>query len=225
MFYFVFLVGVAYAGDNSHWIDPFDMNDHDVVRPHGECTCPRNENTVHETHVLSHYGRVANLLLSFVAPDAGDEGTYSGRIDLHVSADDYRTLKDFTKGTKREAGDLQAATHILENMFERPAMEEYAEAFMSWTDHLVFLFFNRNTCILLVVSVILVVSYKLLVAKFSVVSVTVYLVFLGWVVDFAYTWIRMLQVGSYVILFVSRNVLILDDVGIGNQSGGGFLEI
>lgn len=182
------------------WIDPHDMNIDLSSKLHSalidgycenkNCQCPDVDNR----YVYSHYRRTISRILKAVTYNRNDENHYRGTIELNIKQEDYDFLNAFAKGSDESPEAFRAVDKILDGIFKVPSHKFFAEALLTWTDHLYFTFYNRTTGILIASLFVVFVSYKLLRASFTLWTVIKYIIFVAWVLDSAFTWNRLLQV-------------------------------
>lgn len=180
------------------WLDPHDMNVgiNSVSTSESYCEkeiadCPT---TAKNDYVFSYYKRTINFILSSVVYDSDNMDYYKGTIELNIRKEDYDHLKSFVKSSNDSPESFRAVDQILNEIFTKPTHKFFTEALITWTDHLYFTLYNRTTGILLACLFVALMCYKLLRASFTLWNVIKYLVFIGWLLDIAITWIRLLQV-------------------------------
>lgn len=171
----------------TEWVDPFDMN---TVDPTESASCKRSMTTTTNVSFL-YYKRIIRLLLETAVLR---EDEYKGQVNIRIPIDKYGILKDFMDQKLEDAVTLQAVDKILSYALTKTHYEKYAEEVVSWIDRLYFAFYTRQAGVIASCLVCVFVCYKLLRANLTIGYVVKYLLFLGWVVDFAFTWINLLQV-------------------------------
>ncbi|KAF5287549.1 hypothetical protein FQR65_LT12220 [Abscondita terminalis] len=178
------------------WIDPHEMNVNDIhisrfdQKPDEMGT---SDTCSHVTFALEHYKRLITFILNNAAFD-DKSSSYKGQLKLNIQSADYRFLSHFIREhSKEDAAVLRKIDQIMNRILTRSKLEEFTEVLMSWSDYIYFTFYNRTSGIILSCMFLLLISYKLLKTNFTIWSVVKYLIFIGWVFDFAFTWIRLLQ--------------------------------
>uniref|UniRef100_A0A1Y1JVY2 Chloride channel CLIC-like protein 1 n=1 Tax=Photinus pyralis TaxID=7054 RepID=A0A1Y1JVY2_PHOPY len=193
---------VVITNQQSDWIDPHDMNNgKDFFRDNTEFVRPTQAQCETKlpsdcppTLSLSHYKRLISLILNLVKLD--EASSYSGRLTLRLSTADYKFLLGFI----RESGDvenvvlLRKIEQVMSRVMTKSRWEHAADLLVTWTDSLYFNFFNRTTAITATCMLVLVISYKLLKASFTIWLVMKCLILLGWIVDFGFRWMSLIQV-------------------------------
>ncbi|KAB0794640.1 hypothetical protein PPYR_11479 [Photinus pyralis] len=192
---------VVITNQQSDWIDPHDMNNgKDLFRDNTEFLRPTQAQCETKlpsdcppTLSLSHYKRLISLILNLVKLD--EASSYSGRLTLRLSTADYKFLLGFI----RESGDvenvvlLRKIEQVMSRVMTKSRWEHAADLLVTWTDSLYFNFFNRTTAITATCMLVLVISYKLLKASFTIWLVMKCLILLGWIVDFGFRWMSLIQ--------------------------------
>ncbi|KAK5644408.1 hypothetical protein RI129_005708 [Pyrocoelia pectoralis] len=184
------------SNSETEWIDPHDMNINNLKShsPQAKCEAkPPQECPTTQTYSLAHYKRLINFILNLVKLD--DSSVYNGRLNLKMSSPDYKFLLKFVTDTEdiENAALLRKIEQVMNRILTKSKLEYVTEIVITWTDYVYFHFFNRTTAIIASCMFLLVISYKLLKASFTIWSVMKYLIFLAWVTDFAFTWISLLK--------------------------------
>lgn len=195
----------AKASCRMEWKDPHDMSavlktldknpDFYANEMHHDA---RSENHCHNPptamkHLLIHYKRLVNQILQLVKFDKVDQNTYKATVNLNIHTDDYDYLKEFTESSEISESTLRKIDNILSRQFETTSANKLFDTYLTWTDHLYLKIFNSQTMVLLACVFALVVSYKLLKARFTVWTVVKYLLLLFWITDTYFTWMSLLQ--------------------------------
>lgn len=184
------------SNSETEWIDPHDMSINNLKSHSPQANCepePPQECPLTQTFSLAHYKRLINFILNLVKLD--DSSAYNGRLNLKISPADYKFLLKFVTDTENteNAALLRKIEQVMNRILTKSKLEYVTEIVITWTDYVYFNFFNRTTAIIVSCIFLLVISYKLLKASFTIWSVVKYLLFLGWVTDFAFTWISLLK--------------------------------
>lgn len=172
------------------WIDPFQLESSQSNQLNYMVASNTNRD------VLSYYKRTVNLILSAVIVENSDTNTYKGRLFIDISLEDYKFLKNFGSAKIEEPLTLQKVDQVLTKMFTKSTIDELADVLIYWSDYVYFTFFNRTTGVYLTIVLVLIIIYKLLKASYTPYQVIIYLLLLGYLLDFAFTWKRMMQVSK-----------------------------
>ncbi|XP_018333775.1 uncharacterized protein LOC108742911 isoform X2 [Agrilus planipennis] len=185
---------ISSSQNTQNWIDPHEIvtTDTSVFNPEKQ-RCVYSSSCAEEKLILTHYKRLINLFLNSVTANRDDYSNYSGQLTIEMSTNDYNYLKSFAKSSDIDAASLRKVDSILTNSFAKSPQEYFFDSIVGWTDQLYFKFYNRTTGILLVLLFMCIISYKLLRAKLNIWTVIGYLIFIGWIVDFAFTWMKLYQ--------------------------------
>lgn len=178
------------AFSKTEWVDPYDMN---TFEQKTSLTTSQNSDKQCMTSNLSftYYKRVVRHLLHSLIED---EDGFEGELAIKLSLEDHAILKQFLGSKLEDRILIEKVDKILEKGLSKSVLENYSKVVISYIDHLYFACWNRYGLILTTCLFILFVTYKLLQADLSIGYVVKYLLFLAWVVDFAFTWINLLQV-------------------------------
>lgn len=178
------------ALSKTEWVDPYDMN---TFEQKTSLTPSQNSDKQCMTSDLlfTYYKRIVRHLLQTLAKD---EAGFKGELAVKLSAEDHAILKQFLGSTLEDRLLIQNVDKILEKGLGKSTLEKYSEEVISYIDRFYFMCCNRYGLILTACLFVLFVAYKLLQADLTIGYVVKYLLFLAWVVDFAFTWINLLQV-------------------------------
>lgn len=184
---FLFFCCVKCDYDNE-WVDPFKLE------PSDRNTAVMQSGGTTGGEVMAYYKRMINLILSSVIVENSDLNTYKGRLFVDISLDDYKFLRKFSSVNMQEPLTLQKVDQIVTKIFTKSTIDEISDVLIYWSDYIYLAAFNRTTGVYLAVIFILIIVYKLLKASYTPYQVVIYLMFLGYLLDFAFTWKRLLQV-------------------------------
>ncbi|KRT79640.1 hypothetical protein AMK59_7618 [Oryctes borbonicus] len=168
------------------WIDPFKLES-------SQSKQLDYVTVTSDSDVFAYYRRTVNLILSSVIVESSDPNTYKGRLFVDIPIQDYEFLKKFATIKLEEPLSLQKVDQILTKVFTKSTVDELSDVLIYWSDYIYLAFFNRATGIYLMILAVLIIIYKLLKASYTPPQVIAYLLFLGYMMDFAFTWKRMLR--------------------------------
>lgn len=193
------------------WIDPHDMapklpnivsqsaNGNLATSPPTEiikCNCNSNADGT----LYVHYRRTLSILLNVLQADLADN-QYKGVFSVNMPLEDYDFLKNFVQSSVEDTAQLRKVNSILDSVLSRTVFQRTSESLTAWLQWFYFTFYNHTTGIGIVALFMSWASFKLLRANWATWRVVKTLVLFAWLVDFAFTWIHLLQ----VFLFYSRN--------------------
>lgn len=193
------------------WLDPHDMNIQlsgslPKTSNNGECDQSQQCDCSKEINFsISHYKRLINMILSATSADTA--GVYKGHLYLNIPSEDYDILKSFADdiNNKENSAILRRLDQILSKSLTKPFYERVTNVFKSWMDHIYFTFYSRSMAVFLSCLFMVFISYKLLKANLTIWSVVKYLLFVGWITDFAFTWMNLLQVNIFIMLIYQNS--------------------
>lgn len=201
------------------WIDPHDMapklpsvvsqganGNLATSSPTEIIKCNCNSNADGTLYV--HYRRTLSILLNILQADLADN-QYKGVISVNMPLEDYNFLRNFVQSSVEDATQLRKVNSILDSVLSRTAFQKTAESFTEWLQWFYFTFYNYTTGIGIVALFMSWASFKLLRANWTTWRVVKTLVLFAWVVDFAFTWIHLLQVYFFCLRDSGSSSLML----------------
>lgn len=213
------------------WIDPHDMtikpesglkikgkpasrdvNIDDVNNQASNCNC----SSCIEPALRIHYQRTLSILLNAIEKNPDVNNQYVGVIHVNIATDDYNFLKAFVESFGEDVGELRRLNSILEKIFSETWLEKTSHNIAAWTWWFYFTFYNHTTGIVFIGLAIAWISYKLLKANLTLWNVVKTLFLFAWVVDFAFTWIHLIQVKLAEQKYLASNAPIRIEGG-GNR--------
>lgn len=143
---------------------------------------------------LIHYRRTLSIFLNALKMDQQNADQYKGVININIPINDYNFLQNFIQSPVEDVAQLRKVNSILEGVFSRTVFQRTSDNLMAWFDWFYFTFYNHTTGITILGFVIAWLSCKLIKANWTPWRVVKTLVFFAWIVDFAFTWIHLIQV-------------------------------
>lgn len=183
----------------TEWVDPVDMNDNTTPDPTESEACKHCIATSTTNLSFLYYKRIIRQLVeaTVLHESVLQESEYKGQVKIRIPIDTYGILKDFMGKKLEDARTLRTIDKILSEVVTKNDDEKYAEAVLAWIGRLDFAVYTRHAGVIAGCLVCAFVAYKLLQAKVAGEYITMYMLFLAWIVDFAFTWINLIQVGVH----------------------------
>lgn len=181
------------------WIDPHDMTvkqninpqiaNKDLIFDSSQVNCIDNvDDTLHV-----HYKRTLSILLNTLQIDEANS-QYRGVVTINMSAEDYIFLKNFVQNSIEDVTQFRKINTILDNVLSKSLFQRTSDSFTSWIEWFYFTFYHHTTGIAIVGLFISWASYRLIKLNWTTWRVVKTLVLFAWVIDFAFTWIHLIQV-------------------------------
>lgn len=186
------------------WIDPHDMAPklpniasqnanrnlvHSTPSETTKCSCINNADGT----LYVHYRRTLSILLNILQADQADS-QYKGVLSINMPVEDYDFLKNVVQSSAEDVTQLRRVNSILDNVLSRTVFQKTSDSFTAWLQWFYFTFYSYTTAIAIAGVFISWASLKLLRANWTTWRVVKTLVLFAWVMDFAFTWIHLLQV-------------------------------
>lgn len=190
------------------WIDPHDMavkKGHDIAlasnskisleerqestNTEENCSCLHCTDTLHV-----HYKRTLSILLNVLQMDQHKGNQYKGVININIPAEDYNFFNNFIQNPIEDVSQLKRVNAVLENAFSKTMFQRSTDNLTAWYEWFYFTFYNHTTGITILGLIVAWISCKLLKANWTTWRVVKTLILFAWVVDFAFTWIHLIQV-------------------------------
>lgn len=190
------------------WIDPHDMavkRGYDIAPESNtrinfeetqentnieeNCSCLHCVGTLHV-----YYKRTLSLLLNALQMDQHKGDRYKGVININIPAEDYIFFNNFIQNPIEDVAQLKRINAILENAFSKTVFQKTSDNLTAWFQWFHFTFYNHTTGITILGLIVAWISWRLLKANWTTWRVVKTLVLFAWVVDFAFTWIHLIQV-------------------------------
>lgn len=177
-------------------IDPFAMevDISNTQEQDTELECPGKNHIA-----VMLYKRSLNMVLNLMQINE-EQSMYNGQIDLTISVDDFNFIKAFVKNKEESADLFHKIDDILSRLYKKAMTTSMLESVQFWFDNFYYNFLNPRTMIFVTFLIILYISYKLISARLTLFSIFKHLLFLAWIVDYAFVWLHLLQV-SYMLQF------------------------
>lgn len=167
-----------------------------------KCDCKNADDTLYV-----HYRRTLSILLKVLQVDHVDS-QYKALITVNMPMEDYNFLQNFVENSVEDITQLRKVNSILDSVFTKTLLQKSSDSFLAWLQWLYFTFYNHTTGIAIAAVFISWFSYKLLRLKWTAWRVVKTLVLFAWIIDFAFTWIHLIQV--YIIIYyikVKKNMI------------------
>lgn len=184
------------------WIDPHDMatkpslnkitsqvNNFDSCSEIKKCNCASG---AADTFYV-HYKRTLSILLNVLQIDQSNS-QYKGVLIVNMPTEDYDFLKSFIQTSAEDVTQLRKVNNILDSVFSKTLFQRTSDNFTAWMEWFYFTFYNHNTGIAILSIFVSWTSYKLLRSNWTTWRIVKTLVLFAWLIDFAFTWIHLLQV-------------------------------
>lgn len=195
----------------ANWIDPHTMNveaQYSIPTSNIVNISQQNEREDTLNVLLSHYKRILKLLLNTLDINESLQ-IYNGHADITLTNDDYVIIKHFVQGTEaiKDTAILRRLDQILSNSLVKPLDNQFTNVLSQWNDYIYIAFYNRSSAVMIVCLFLFFISYKLLKANLTLWYVMKYLIFIGWIMDFVFTWINLLQVIWKRFYYSNTNII------------------
>lgn len=146
-----------------------------------------------------YYKRLVNMMINSLSEDPDAPDTYRGDVIFNVDKGDFEYLKKFAECGENDLKDYQNVDKIISNMLTMRPYQYDSSIMMSSVDLALAILEDKRTYLILLVLFVIMLIYKLLKARFTVRYMFSYLLLVIWIVDFAFTWKHLLQVGFEVM--------------------------
>lgn len=182
------------------WVDPHDMDGMHQAAPK---VLQQQEAVQYVTTSVKavnfnweqYMKRLVRLILTNAYLDKEDPSYYKGHLNMHLSPKQFDFLMSFSQNPNSlKLEDLLEASSIFETAFSKTSFDKYQEFILSVQERLYYMCFNSTTASFVGAVLVLFITYKLLKAQFNWRDIFLYFIVLGYVIDFAITYLLILKV-------------------------------